>query len=79
MPEDGFKTLRHVITDGETAESLAESYKRNGNEALKRGEKGYQLALLHYTAALALGCKDAKLSAVIHSNRAQASYKPFGL
>ena len=42
-------------------------------EALKRGEKGHQLALAHYTAALALGCKDAKLSAVIHSNRSQVA------
>ena len=49
------------------------------HRALKRGEKGYPLALAHYTAALELGCGDAKLNAVIHSNRAQASYKPFGL
>jgi tetratricopeptide (TPR) repeat protein len=79
LPEDGwdgsasFQALQHVMVDGETPESLAENYKRNGNEALKHGVKGYKIALEHYTAGLDLGCSDVKLNAILHSNRAQVA------
>jgi tetratricopeptide (TPR) repeat protein len=79
LPEDGFASnagfaaLQHVMTDGETPETLADAHKRNGNEAMKHGVKGYKNALEHYTAGLELGCSDVKLNAVLHSNRAQVA------
>lgn len=63
--------LQALLYHGETPESLAELFKKNGNEQLKKGKKYFKDAVLYYSRGLAEGSSDNKVNSVLHSNRAQ--------
>mmetsp|Transcript_41655 Transcript_41655/g.93273 ORF Transcript_41655/g.93273 Transcript_41655/m.93273 type:complete len:393 (+) Transcript_41655:62-1240(+) len=69
--------LQSVLYDDQTPEELAEHFRKQGNEAMKfqASRIALQNALTFYTRGLEMECKDAKLNAVLHSNRAAVGLK----
>ena len=61
---------------------VAEKFKTQGNDCFKQGKKFYKDALVFYTNALDVGCKDDKLNETLYVNRAACNLhfgmlKPF--
>ena len=69
--------LQSVLYDDQSPEELAEHFRKQGNEAMKfqASRIALQNALTFYTKGLEMECKDDKLNAVLHANRAAVGLK----
>lgn len=79
--EDNVKlqALQALLYDG-TSEEIATNFKEQGNEAFKRGQPGYQDALVFYTKGINEKPNDQLLMAQLYNNRAAVhlALKNFG-
>lgn len=69
--------LQSLLYDNHTDEEMAEHFKNLGNEAFRNSTNkiASRNALMAYTKGLEMECKDNKLNAVLHSNRAAVSIR----
>lgn len=63
--------IQSLVYDGETPESLAEHFKSQGNDCVKRGKKYFNDAVEYYSQAIEQGSSDSVANSVYHCNRAQ--------
>eukprot|EP00026_Physarum_polycephalum_P001325 Phypoly_transcript_01326.p2 GENE.Phypoly_transcript_01326~~Phypoly_transcript_01326.p2 ORF type:complete len:339 (+),score=57.25 Phypoly_transcript_01326:2158-3174(+) len=79
-PTPEYEALTQLLYDGEPIE-IAENFREQGNEAVKRGKQWYKDAVVFYTKAIEQNVPDQEKASIYYSNRAAVNLllENFGL